>query len=104
MTWGRPYECASARCSKSDIEVSEETAESVENTEEVDDIEVSEESEEREASELREEDVDTVESGESKDTDFRCGDPSSESESESTVRLMESSGSVPNRDCCSGVR
>lgn len=76
----------------------------MENTEEEEDIEVNEDSEEFEASEWREEGVDTAESGESRDTGFRRGDSSSESESESTVRLIESSGRVPNRDCCSGVR
>jgi hypothetical protein len=76
----------------------------VENTDEVEDIDVRDDSEELEASEVEEDGVDTVDSGASRDTGFLRFTACSESESESTVLLIESSGRVPNRLNCSGVR
>ena len=86
------------------MEVREETADSVEKTEEDEDIDVSDDSEEFEASEVEEDGVDTADGGESNDTRLGGFAGCSESESESTVRLIESSGRVPNRLSCSGVR
>lgn len=76
----------------------------MENTDDVEDIDVREDSEELEASEFKEQGVDTADGGESKDTGFLGFGSFSESESSSTVLLIESSGSVPNRLNCSGVK
>lgn len=101
---GSPNECASARCSRSDIEVRDETAERVENTDEAEEIEVRDDSDDCDASDDEEDGVDTVEDGWSSATGFLDCGACSESESESIFRFIESSGSVPNRVCCSGVK
>lgn len=102
---GSPNECASARCSRSEIEVKDETADSVENTDELEEIEVSDDSEECDASDVVDDGVDTVEDGWSIATGFFGRGSDSESVSSlSMFFFIESSGSVPNRLCCSGVR
>ena len=70
----------------------------------LEDMEVSDDTEVLEASDVKEDGVDTVEGGWSIATGFFGCRSASESLSESVLLLIESSGSVPNRLCCSGVR
>lgn len=76
----------------------------MENTDEAEETEVRDDRDDCDASDEEEDGVDTVDDGWSNATAFLGRGADSESESESIFRFIESSGRVPNRLCCSGVR
>lgn len=76
----------------------------MEKTDELEEMEVSDDRDVFDASDEDEDGVDTAEDGWSIVTGLFGRGSGSESESESVLLFIESSGSVPNRLCCSDVR